>query len=143
MVQHDMMMFNHGMPHADGTISKEQSPEAAVTVEFQVASKFAEPSQKFAWMFATANEHYATDYPAQVGQHMTNTDSQPFQDLVATVSLREMIRGAQMGAGWDPTHHQPTDLYSTFSDKDFRLGLNAAQTTLGTIATLAGLTLAK
>jgi len=34
----------------------------------------------------------------------------------------------------DPQHHQPTDAYSTYSDDDFRLGLDAAQTTLGAIA---------
>jgi hypothetical protein len=42
------------------------------------------------------------------------------------------------GAGWNPTWHQPIDVYETFSDKDFRLGLNAAQTTLGAVAQLAG-----
>ena len=42
------------------------------------------------------------------------------------------------GAGWNPHWHKPTDLFSTFGDKDFRLGLNAAQTTLGAIAELAG-----
>ena len=36
-----MMMFDHGMPRADGTVSKEQRPEADVNVEFQVNSKFA------------------------------------------------------------------------------------------------------
>jgi hypothetical protein len=30
------------------------------------------------------------------------------------------------------------DVFSTFSDKDFRLGLNAAQTTLGAVAQQAG-----
>ena len=30
-----------------------------------------------------ANEKYATDYPAAVGRHMTNTDSAPFMDIVA------------------------------------------------------------
>jgi hypothetical protein len=44
----------------------------------------------------------------------------------------------QIGAGWSPHWHQPTDRYSTFSDKDFRLGLNAAQTSLAAIARLAG-----
>jgi len=143
MVQHDMMLYNHGMPLADGTLPNDQSPTAAVTVEFQEESAAAvvPESQKLAWTFAKANERYASDYPVQVTQHMTNTDSAPFQDLVATISLREMIRGAQMGAGWDPTHHQPIDVYSHFSDKDFRLGLNAAMTTLGAIGTLTGATL--
>jgi hypothetical protein len=43
-----------------------------------------------------------------------------------------------VGSGWDPTWHQPTDVFQTFSDKDFRLGLNAAQTTLAAIAQLSG-----
>ena len=49
----------------------------------------------------------------------------------------------QIGAGWDPHWHQPTDVYATFSDKDFRLGLNAAQTTLAAIAKLTGATIRK
>jgi hypothetical protein len=143
MIQHDMMMFDHGMPHEDGTVSKEQRPEADVNIEFQVTSKFAAEAQKLAWALATANEKYATDYPASVGQHMTNTDSGPFQDVVAAISLRENERGAQIGNGWDPHWHQPTDLYATFTDKDFRLGLNAAQTTLAGVAQLTGLTIKK
>lgn len=137
MIQHDMMLFDHGMPRADGTLSKEQRPEADVNIEFQNNSKKALESQALAWVFARANERYATDYPATVGQHMTNTDSAPFQDAVAAISLRENERGAQIGAGWDPHWHQPTDLYSTFNDKDFLLGLNAAQTTLAGLAELA------
>ena len=62
---------------------------------------------------------------------MTNTDCGPFKDLVPAISLRENERGREIGAGWDPQWHQPTDVYATYSDKDFRLGLNAAQTTLG------------
>jgi hypothetical protein len=138
MIQHDMMMFDHGMPRADGTMNPEQRLEADVNVEFQSNSRMAAESQKLAWFLATANEKYATDYPAAVGQHMTNTDSAPFQDLVPAISLRENERGAQIGAGWDPQWHQPTDLFSTYNDKDFRLGLNAAQTTLSAIALLTG-----
>src|SRR5438046_10170491 len=39
MIQHDMMMFDHGMPHKDGTVSEHQRPEADVNIEFQSASK--------------------------------------------------------------------------------------------------------
>jgi len=141
MIQHDMMLFDHGMPRADGTLSSEQRPEADVNIEFQSSAKFAAQAQQLAWAFQVANEKYATDYPASVGSHMTNTDSAPFQDLVAAISLRENERGTHIGAGWDPNWHQPTDLYSTYSDKDFRLGLNAAQTTLAAIAGLVGATL--
>jgi hypothetical protein len=143
MVQHDMMLFDHGAPRADGTVSSEQRPEADVNIEFQANSKMAAESQKLAWVFEVANEKCATDYPATVGSHMTNTDSGPFQDLVPSISSRENERGTQIGNGWDPQWHQPTDRYATYTDKDFRLGLNAAQTTLGAIATLTGTTLRK
>src|SRR5438132_14263061 len=141
MIQHDMMLFDHGMPRSDGTLSPEQRPEADVNIEFQASAKFASQAQKLAWTFQEANEKYATDYPASVGSHMTNTDSAPFQDLVAAISLRENDRGAHIGAGWDPNWHQPTDLYSAYSNKDFRLGLNAAQTTLAALAGLVGTTI--
>jgi hypothetical protein len=141
MVQHDMMLFDHGMPRADGTLSKEQRPEADVNIEFQSLSKSADGAQKLAWAFYAANEAYAADYPAAVGPHMTNTDSTPFMDLVPAISLRENERGREIGAGWDPQWHQPSDVYATYSDADFRLGLNAAQTTLGAIGKLTGATL--
>ena len=142
MIQHDMMMFDHGMPLKDGTMSKQQRPEADVNIEYQVTSKFADSAMALAHTFQLADDKYATNYPANVGPHMTNTDSSPFMDLTPSLSLREVERGAQMGAGWDPQHHQPTDVYSFYNDDDFRLGLNAAQTTLGAIAQLsaAGLT---
>jgi len=141
MIQHDMMMFDHGMPRADGSISPIQRPEADVNIEFQMNSKFAGASRELAYALQGANEQYATDYPAAIGSHMTNTDSHEFQDMVASISVRENERGAQVGNGWDPQWHQPTDLYKTYDDKDFRLGLNAAQTTLSAVARLAGATL--
>lgn len=143
MIQHDMMLFDHGAPRADGTVSPDQRPEADVNIEFQSQSKFAAGAQELAWRLHSANRRYATDYPASVGPHMTNTDSVPFQDLVPAISLRENERGTQIGAGWDPHWHQPTDVFATFSDNDFRLGLNAAQTTLGAVAQLAGASLKK
>jgi len=143
MVQHDMMLFDHGMPRPDGTLASEQRAEADVNVEFQSTSKRADDAMKLAYLFRDANEKFATDYPAAVGSRMTNTDSSQFMDLIPAISLRENERGMQIGAGWDPHWHQPTDRYATFSDKDFRLGLNAAQTTLGAIARLAGAALKK
>ena len=154
MIQHDMMMFDHGMPvqqfdaqgkpllDAKGQAvyapPKEQRAEADVNIEFQANSKQAEGAAKLAWAFRAANDKYATNYPAAVGFHMTNTDSTPFMDLVPAISMRENERGQQIGAGWNPNWHQPTDLYANYSDKDFLLGLNAAQTTLAAIAQLAG-----
>lgn len=154
MIQHDMLLFDHGMPvpkldavgkpvlDARGqpvyTAPKEQRAEADVNIEFQVTAKQAEGAAKLAWALRAANEKYATDYPAAVGNRMTNTDSTPFMDVVPAISVRENERGMQIGAGWNPHWHQPTDLYSTYSDKDFLLGLNAAQTTLAAVAQLTG-----
>jgi hypothetical protein len=138
MIQHDMMMWDHGMPGPDGKVSPVQRREADVNVEFAGGTKFADESQKLAWFFRKSNDRYATNYPAAVGDRMSNTDSDPFKDLCPTISVRENERLAQTGTGWNPTWHQPIDVYSTFSDKDFLLGLNAAQTTLSAVAQLAG-----
>jgi hypothetical protein len=143
MILHDMMLFDHGMPRADGTVSPEQRPEADVNIEFQSNAKRADEAMKLAFFFRDANEKYATDYPAAVGSHMTNTDSTPFMDLVPAISLRENERGMHTGGGWNPHWHQPTDVFTSFSDKDFLLGLNATQTTLGAVAQLAGATIVK
>jgi hypothetical protein len=129
------------MPRPDGAVSAEQRPEADINIEFQSTTKFADAAMKLAFLFRDANEKYATDYPASVGHHMSNTDSSEFMDVVPAISVRENERGMQIGAGWNPHYHQPTDRYASYADKDFRLGLNAAQTSLAAIAQLAGASL--
>jgi hypothetical protein len=141
MIQHDMMLFDHGMRREDGSVDPDQRPEADVNIEFQSRSLRADEAAKLAFFFRDANEKYATDYPAAVGNHMTNTDSSPFMDFTTAISLRENERGMHVGAGWNPHWHQPTDLFATYSDADFRLGLNAAQTTLAAIAQLVNASL--
>jgi hypothetical protein len=69
---------------------------------------------------------------------MQNTDSASFMDYAAAISVRENERRDYIGVGWSPHWHRATDVYATYSDKDFRLGLNAAQTTLAGVAELAG-----
>ena len=138
VIQHDMMMFDHGMPQKDGKPSAEQRVEADINIEFQLNSKMAAESSALAWKVHAANEKWSTKYPATVGPHMSNTDSTRFQDFTASVSLRENERILHIGTGWDPHWHQPTDLFANFTDADFKLGLNAAQTTLGAVAQLAG-----
>lgn len=137
MIQHDMMLWDHGAPGPDGAVSPDQRPEADVNIEFQSNSELAESSMLLAFAFKSAADKYNTDYPATVGPHMTNTDSTPFMNEVPSISLRENERGSHTGAGWNPTWHSPLDVWTTFTDDDFRLGLNAAQTTLSAIAELA------
>jgi len=54
-------------------------------------------------------------------------------DEVPAIWLRENERGQQIGAGWTPHGHRPTDLFASCPDKNFLLGSNAAQTTLAAI----------
>ncbi|MGH7583499.1 MAG: M28 family peptidase, partial [Gemmatimonadales bacterium] len=115
MIQHDMMLFDHGMPGPDGKVSPDQRREADVNIEFAGTSKDAAGAQRLAWFFRAMNDRYATDYPAAVGDRMSNTDSDSFKDLVASISLRENERLSQIGTGWDPQWHQPTDIYTTYS----------------------------
>jgi hypothetical protein len=69
IIQHDMMLFDHGKPRPDGTVSPEQRPEADINIEFQSASLFSAQAQALAWTLEQANEKYASDYPAVLGAH--------------------------------------------------------------------------
>ena len=131
MIQHDMMMWDHGNPVQFG-----QTLDADVDIEFQLNSAKAAESAQLALLLLNANRVFATDYPAAMSNSMSNTDSGPFMDLVAAVSLRENRRLYETGRGANPHWHRATDLYANFSDADFRLGFNAAQTTLGAVARL-------
>ena len=133
MIQHDMMMWDHGNP-----VTYNQALDADVDVEFQLNSAMAEESAALGVALINANRMHATDYPAVLSNAMSNTDSTPFMDLVASVSLRENRRLYETGNRANPHWHQTTDLFETFSDADFMLGFNAAQTTLGAVARLAG-----
>ena len=132
MIQHDMMMWDHGNP-----VQFQQTLDADVDIEFQLNSAKASESAALALVLLNANRMFATDYPAAMSNSMSNTDSAPFQDLVAAVSLRENRRLYETGRGANPHWHRPTDLYASFSESDFRLGFNAAQTTLAATAKLA------
>ena len=134
MIQHDMMMWDHGNP-----VTFNQALDADVDVEFQLNSAFAGRSAELGLALINANRLHATDYPAVLSNAMSNTDSRAFMDLVPSVSLRENRRLYETGNGANPHWHQTTDLFETFSDADFMLGLNAAQTTLGALAKLAGI----
>ena len=137
VIQHDMMMFDHGMPPGP-----KQSPNADIDIEYQKNSRMAGDSAKLAAALQAANRTYAS-YPATVGTDMAGTDSIRFQDLVASVSVRENERVIEIVRGSNPNHHQPTDKYENYAEEDFRFGFNSAQTTLGALGQLAGITLAR
>jgi len=143
MIQHDKVMFDHGNP-----VMHQQAWNADVDIEFQLNSAKAEESAQLGIAMINANRMFATDYPAALSNAMSNTDSTPFMDLVPAISVRENRRLYEIGwqgpqgtgaRGSDPHWHQPTDLFVTYSDADFRLGFNAMQTTLGATLKLVGL----
>ena len=68
MIQHDMMMFDHGMPRPDGTMRRSSGPKPTSTSSSSRTSKLAAECQTLAWILEAANEKYATDYPAAVGR---------------------------------------------------------------------------
>jgi hypothetical protein len=138
VIQHDMMMFDHGMPPGP-----KQSPNADINIEYQAESRMAADSAKLAAALQAANRSHAQDYPATLGTNMAGTDSIWFQDSVASVSVRENERVTGIVRGSNPNHHEPTDKYENYGEEDFRFGFNSAQTTLGGLGQLAGITLAR
>jgi hypothetical protein len=138
VIQHDMMMFDHGMPPGP-----KQSPKADINIEYQQNSKMAAASAKLAAALQAANRSYAQDYPVTIGANMAGTDSIQFEDLVASISVRENERITGIIRGSNPNHHEPTDKYENYAEEDFRFGFNTAQTTLGGLGQLAGITLAR
>src|SRR5881397_3380140 len=138
IIQHDMMMFDHGMPPAP-----KQSPKADINVDYQRSSAKAADSAKLAAALQAANRSYAQDYPATVGTNMAGTDSIRFEDVVAAISVRENERVTGIVMGSNPNHHEPTDEYESYAEEDFRFGFTAAKTTMGALGQLAGITLVR
>jgi len=137
IIQHDMMMYDHGMPPGPN-----QSRSADINIEYQANSKFAADSAKLAAALQASNRRHA-QYPATIGNNMAGTDSIRFEDLVASVSMRENERITGIIRGSNPNHHQPTDKFETYREEDFRFGFNSALTTLGALAELAGVNLTR
>ena len=137
VIQHDMMMYDHGMPPGP-----KQVPNADINIEYQEESRMAAESAKLAAALQAANRTHGQDYRATIGANMAGTDSIQFQDLVASVSVRENERITGIVRGSNPNHHEPTDKYENYAEEDFRFGFNTARTTLGGLGPLAGITLA-
>ena len=77
MIQHDMMLFDHGMPRADGTISPEQRPEADVNIEFQMVSKQSLGRRSSPGTSTPPTRSTRRTIRRRSAPHMTNTDSTP------------------------------------------------------------------
>ena len=136
VIQHDMMMYDHGMPPGAN-----QSPNADINIEFQANSKMAAESARLAEVLKQSNPTQRGDDPAVVGNNMAGTDSILFKNLVASVSVREAERVTDIIRGSNPNHHEPTDTYDAYREEDFRFGFQSARLTLNALGRLAGITL--
>lgn len=137
LLQHDMVLYDHGA----GTAGGSQSVYADLDVEWRAGTTKEADSRALAQTWRYLNGHFSTDYPATAYDYSTNSDDTPFHPYVASISVRENRRSLTSGsnAEWiNPNYHTATDLYVTYSEADFLLGLNAAQATLGAVAQLAG-----
>ena len=74
IIQHDMMMFDHGMPPGPT-----QSPTADINIDYQLNSRMGADSAKLAAALQAANRRYAPEYPATIGNNMAGTDSMQFR----------------------------------------------------------------
>ncbi len=131
IIQHDMILYDHGLPS-----QSEQIPGADIDIEYEAASGRSPQSRTLANALLAANGTYSIDYPGEVSNNMCCTDSVPFSEIIPAVSVRENQRLAEIGQGSNPNYHQPTDLFESYSDADFRLGFNALQMTVGMVAEL-------
>ena len=109
-----------------------------IDIEYDMDATFGGAAITLANSLLAGNVSYATDYPAEVTDDMSNTDSARFQDYTAAVSMREDRRLAELGNGSNPQYHTDMDVYESYSDLDFLFGFNVVQSTVGTVAELSG-----
>ena len=132
MIQHDMILFDHGLPP-----QPTQSPAADIDIEYRASYSYGGAAITLANALLAASKIHSTDYPAQVGSAMSNTDSAAFWTSCPAISVRENTRLSEIGKGANPHWHKSTDVAATYSSADYLLGFNAAQMTVGAVATLA------
>ena len=132
MIQHDMLLYDHGVR----PVAAEQSPFADMDVEWDHNASRAETARALALAWHHWAGEYASSYPSTAYDESSSTDDGAFRDQVASISVRENRRLAYEEYA-NPNWHEVTDVYSAYSQKDFELGFNAVQATLGTVATLA------
>ncbi len=131
VIAHDQLLWDHGLPSGPVQIAG-----ADIDIEYQASSSFAAQSLALANVVQQANIEHAPGYPSEVSNDMCCTDSVPFQNDVAAISVRDNRRRAEIGNGANPTWHRNSDVYATYSDADFALGFSAVQATVGAVATL-------
>ncbi len=124
MIQQDMILYD-------------RLPEPDADIEFQINANAGGRANIFAEFIAGAMSRYGT-MAAEVGDNMGFTDSVPFQNDTAAVSVRENQRVAEIGNGANPHWHQPTDLFTTYTEQDYEFGFNIVKMVCGSLGELSG-----
>lgn len=133
IIQHDCILYDHGVT----TRLPSQSPYADLDVEWAAPGAKAAQSTVLAQAWRAASGTYSSAYPANAANGSQGSDDTSFRDWCPAIQVRENRRG--LPAEWlSPYYHTSGDVYANYSDDDFRLGFNAVQGTLGTVAELAG-----
>jgi hypothetical protein len=130
VIQSDMLLLDRGLPVFLGFFSLTPNPPD-VDVEYR-----GDRSRALAESFIRANQRYSADYGAEIGSEMSNTDSMSFLRYCPTISLRENRRISEIGEGANPHWHKRSDTFDRYREKDFLLGFNALQMTVGALGEL-------
>ncbi len=128
MIQHDKVLYDRGNPPA-----LHQAWNADVDVEFQINSEKWEDSAQLGIAMINANRMFATDFPAALSNAMSNTDSTPFMDVVAAVSVRENRRRYEIGwqglVGYGARGSDPTGIGRPTSSSRTPIGTSCSAST--------------
>ena len=140
MIQHDMVLYDHGAGTPGGT----QSTYADMDVEWRAGTTMEAQSRALALTWHNRSGVHSAQFPSTAYSFSTNSDDTPFHPWAPSISVRENRRSLTSGsnAEWiNPNYHTANDLYTTYSAADFNLGYNIARVTTGMVAELAGVTL--
>ncbi len=74
--------------------------------------------------------------PTEVSNDMCCTDSDLFADSIPAVVVRENRYQLEILNGSNPHYHQPTDVYSSYTNADFEFGFNIVKMSGGALAEL-------
>ena len=136
LVQVDTILFDHGLPP---TI--DQASGADLDIDYDATnSLLSTQSLALANALVKGSLNFATTYPTTLGPGIMDigTDSVSFRGVIPAISVREnsyqdLIQGS------NPHWYQASDVFSTYSEKDFLLGFDAARTVVGSLAELVAL----
>jgi hypothetical protein len=125
LINQDMILYDHGVP-----FQPQQALDANLAANY---CSFCDPrgSLELANAVINVKQIVAVDYPCSLGTEMRG-DEINFMNDCPVVLVREGIDNH-----YNPTHHDDSDVYNTFSEADFALGYSGVRRVMGAIASYA------